>query len=240
MKILSVSNSFGVDATRYLYGICRAAGEKVKIVTLYIGGCSLARHYRNMLSEEKAYAYYINGMDSGLKVSLKEAILSDEWDVIVTQQCSPDSGTWDTYEPYLTELSAYFRRCAPKAALWWQDTWSFEEGCPRFGLTGFANREEMIPALRVCYEKAAETMGAVGRIPALDAMNRLYDAVGGETYRDGFHASLGIGRYTLACLWFATLLGKDPTGNGYRDFDAEITEEKIALGQKIAKETAGL
>ena len=179
-------------------------------------------------------------MNSVLTVSLKNALLSDEWDVIVTQQCSPDSGEWDTYEPFLSELTAYFRRYCPKALLWWQDTWSFEEGCPRFGLTGFANREEMIPALRVCYEKAAQTMQASGRIPALEAMNRLYDAVGGETYRDGFHASLGIGRYTLACLWFASLLGKDPTGNGYRDFDAEITEEKIALAQKIAKETAGL
>ena len=82
-KILFVSNSFGVDSTRYFYGVSRAVGKKVKVATLYIGGCSLYRHYRNMLSGEKAY--YINGMESGLMVSLKEALLSDEWDVIVTQ-----------------------------------------------------------------------------------------------------------------------------------------------------------
>ena len=74
----------------------------------------------------------------------------------------------------------------------------------------------------------------------VDATRYLYGLFGAETYRDGFHASLGIGRYTLACLWFATLLGKDPTGNAYRDFDVEITEENIALGQKTAKETAGI
>ena len=55
-KILVVSNSFGEDANRYVYGIARGqkpARDDVKIVTLYIGGCSLARHYRNMLSGEK-------------------------------------------------------------------------------------------------------------------------------------------------------------------------------------------
>ena len=64
MKILAISNSFGVDGTRYLYGIARAAGDNFKVVTLYIGGCSLYRHYRNMLSEENAYSLYLNGIDS--------------------------------------------------------------------------------------------------------------------------------------------------------------------------------
>ena len=107
LKILTVGNSFGEDATRYLYGVARAAGDEVKIAMLFIGGCSLYRHYRNMLSEERAYAYQINGMHSGLHVSLKEALLSDEWDFVVTQQCSPDSGSIETYYPYVTVLADY-------------------------------------------------------------------------------------------------------------------------------------
>ena len=67
-KILAISNSFGVDATRYLYDVARREGKTVKVVTLHIGGCSLYRHYRNMLSDERAYEYYINGINSGLKV----------------------------------------------------------------------------------------------------------------------------------------------------------------------------
>lgn len=235
-KILSISNSFGVDATRYLYGVCRAAGEPVKVVTLYIGGCSLARHYRNMLSEEKAYAYFINGMDSGLKVSMKEALLSDEWDIVSTQQCSPHSGREDSYFPYLPALAEYIRTCVPKAKLYLQTTWSFDEGCPRFGKTGFSGREEMIPAVEACYAKAAKAVSADGLIPGLDAMNRLYDAVGGTAYRDGFHASLGLGRYTLACTWFAALFGGDPTENSFRDFDVPVTEEEVLLAQTIGKE----
>ena len=51
MRVLAIGNSYSQDATRYLYGIARAGGVDVKVVNLYIGGCSLSRHYRNMLSE---------------------------------------------------------------------------------------------------------------------------------------------------------------------------------------------
>ncbi|MBR6680684.1 MAG: DUF4886 domain-containing protein [Clostridia bacterium] len=235
-KILSISNSFGVDATRYLYGIARAAKENIKIVTLYIGGCSLYRHYRNMLSEEAVYDYYIDGINSGLKVSLKTALLSDEWDVVTLQESSPRSGNAETYFPYITELSAYVKRHAPEAEQYMHMTWSFSETSPRFALTPYANREEMIPKIREAYEGAAKAVGITKFIPSLDAMCKLYDTVGEETYRDGFHCSLGISRYTLACVWFMTLCGKDIEGNSFRDFDVEVSEEHVALAQKIAKE----
>lgn len=235
-KFLFISNSFGVDSTRYLYGISRAAGKDIKVMTLYIGGCSLYRHYRNMLSEERAYEVYYNGMGTGLRISLKEALLADEWDVIATQQSSPRSGEADSYFPYVTELAAYIRKMAPAAKLWLQMTWSFDEGHERFKLTSHANRAEMIPAIRACYTKAAEAINADLMMPALDAMNKLYDAIGEKTYRDGFHCSKGVGRYMLACMWFMALFGKTIDGNTFRDFDVEVSEEYVALAQRFAKE----
>ena len=236
MKILAIANSFGVDAGRYLYGIARASKEEVKLVVLHIGGCSLYRHYRNMLSGERAYEYYINGMNSGLKVSLQEALFSDEWDYVVTQQCSPESGLYETYQPYLNELAAYVRRSAPKAKLYLQMTWSFAKECSRFGLTPFSNREEMIPAVRTAYARAAEEIGADGVISSMDAMCRLYDEIGDRAYRDGFHCSFGTGRYMLGCLWFMTFFGTDVTGNSFRDFDVYVSEEEVLLAQRIAQE----
>ena len=236
-KILLISNSFGEDATRYLYGIARAAGEDVKVVTLYIGGCSLYRHYRNMLSEEKAYEYIFNGVRSGLSVSLKEALLSDEWDLVTLQQCSPKSGDSESYFPYITELAEYVRKMAPEAKLYTHETWSFAEGCSRFGYTNFTTREEMIPAVKASYVKAAEAINADGTVHSLEAMNRLYDAIGDRAYRDGYHCSLGVGRYMLGCLMFMSFFGKEVEGNTYRDFDVEISEDDISLAQKIAKET---
>lgn len=235
-KILAIANSFGVDAGRYVYGIARAAKEEVKLVVLHIGGCSLHRHYRNMLSDEKAYEYHINGMYSGLNISLKEALLSDEWDYVVTQQCSPKSGEYETYQPYLDELAAYVRRLAPAAKLYLQMTWSFAEGCNRFDLTPFANRREMIPAVREAYTRAAASINADGMIPSMDAMCRLYDEIGDQTYRDGFHCSLGTGRYMLGCVWYMMFTGHDISGNTFRDFDVEVSEEEVMLAQRIARE----
>ena len=235
-KILSISNSFGVDATRYLYGIARAAKEDIKIVTLYIGGCSLYRHYRNMLSEEAVYDYYINGMKSGLQVSLKTALLSDEWDVVTLQECSARSATENTYFPYVTELTDYVRRLAPEAELYMHTTWSFADSSPRFAAAKCNGREDMIPKIRAAYAGAAKAVGIEKFIPSLDAMCKLYDVIGEETYRDGFHCNLGISRYMLACVWFMALCSKDIDGNSFRDFDVEVTEEQVALAQKIAKE----
>ena len=118
MKILFIANSFGEDTTRYLHGIARADGKNWKVVNLYIGGCSLYRHYRNMLSADKAYSLELNGVSSGFYVSLSEALLSDEWDVVTLQQCSHESTLADSYEPYLSRLAAFVREYAPKAKLW--------------------------------------------------------------------------------------------------------------------------
>ena len=235
-KFLFISNSFGVDSTRYLYGISRAAGKDIKVMTLYIGGCSLSRHYRNMLSEKPAYEVYFNGVATGLFVSLKEALLLDEWDVVATQQSSPKSGECDAYYPYDVELAAYIRKLAPRAKLWMQMTWSFDEGHERFKLTSHKNRAEMIPAIRSCYAESAERMKVDFMMPALDAMNKLYDAIGEKTYRDGFHCSKGVARYMLGCMWFMALFGKSIDGNTYRDFDVEVTEEQVLMAQTFAKE----
>jgi len=235
-KILIIGNSYGVDAHRYVYGIARAAGEAVKIVNLNIGGCSLYRHYRNMLSGEAAYNYYINGMDSGLKVSLSQALLSDEWNVVVMQQCSPLSGRLSSYSPYIEELSAYVKKYVPEAKQYMHMTWSFAEGCPRFALTDFTCREEMIPATRQAYLEAAETIRADGIIPSMDAMCKLYDVIGEETYRDGYHCNMGITRYMLGCLWFMVFFGRDVEGNTFRDFDVAVSEEQVLLAQKLARE----
>lgn len=239
MKILVIGNSFGTDATRYLYGVARANKTNLKVVNLYIGGCSLYRHYRNMLSEEAAYSYEINGITSGLFVSIKDALLSDEWDVVTLQQCSPDSDKKGSYEPYLSELAAYVRRHAPKAKLWIHETWTFEHDHPRFLKTASTSPEEMLPKIQANYRDAAERIGATGIIPSGEAMYRYYTAMranGKTMYRDGFHAGLGSGRYLLACVWYSTLCKKSVIGNTFRDFDVETSEEDVLLAQKIANE----
>ena len=102
MNVLAIGNSFSEDATRYLHGIARADGEVMNVTNLFIGGCSLERHYRNMLSGEAAYELQCNGHKTGFPVSLSEALLNRKWDVVTVQQVSNLSFVKDSYEPYIS------------------------------------------------------------------------------------------------------------------------------------------
>lgn len=235
-KILIIGNSFGTDVSRYLWGVSRAGGEELSVVNLFVGSCSLYRHYRNMLSEEPAYSYEINGHSTGLLISLKKALLLDEWDFVVFQQCSPKSGEYESYQPYLSALSDYVKRLCPPAKQCIHLTWTFADGCTRFQLSPFTGRDEMQAATIAAYRKAAADIGSDLIIPSGLAMWELYRYKGADTYRDGFHCNPGIARYMLACLWFSFFTGRSCLGNGFRDFDVPVTEEDVALAEKIADE----
>ena len=88
MQILSIGNSFSQDAQRYLSKIARANGELIQSFNLFIGGCPLSTHYRCMLNEKANYMLEMNGVGTGFYVSLKEALLTRDWDVITIQQVS--------------------------------------------------------------------------------------------------------------------------------------------------------
>lgn len=236
VKILMIGNSFGQDSLRYLHGIYRAAGIDTKIVNLHIGGCSLYRHYRNMLSEEKVYSYEINGHITGLFVSLKEVLLSDEWTYIVMHQCSPESGRYESYHPYLEELYAYIKKLCPPAKICMNKTWTFAHDCKRFGLTQFTCPEEMFPAITECYDKAAKLINAHKLIPSGDAMHALYEIYGENIYRDGFHANKTFTRYMLGCVWYMTLTGRSVEGNTFCDLDGDVSEEVLETVRKVAIE----
>ena len=55
MKVLSIGNSFSTDATAYLHRAAVSAGVDLDTYNLYIGGCSLERHWDNVVREAKEY-----------------------------------------------------------------------------------------------------------------------------------------------------------------------------------------
>ncbi|MFA5561741.1 MAG: DUF4886 domain-containing protein [Eubacteriales bacterium] len=239
MKILSIGNSFSRDAQRYLYGIGRSAGVPVKAMNLVIGGCSLYRHYRNMLSEGAAYALDLNGMPSDLPLSLKDALLSDEWHFVTLQQYSFESTDYPTYQPYLNELAAYIRRLCPGARLLLQQTWAYEPGSARLAETRYTDPEKMHADLSAAYRQAAKDIRADGILPVGDAIAEAYKRGLSPLYRDGFHLSLGLGRFLAGCVWFSCLTGQDLSAVSYHDFDREtdpaMVEEAKAIAASVAQ-----
>ena len=241
MDILSIGNSFSADAQRYLHQIAKADGFKLNAFNLFIGGCPLSRHYRNMLTEEAAYQLQMNGESTGFKVSLKDALLNREWDVITIQQASHQSTDYENYQPYINKLVEYVRLCQPKAKIAVHQTWAYEQDSPRLKeKMGYNDQFEMFKAAEAAYKKAAEEIGADFLIPSGTVFQKLLEAGVEKVHRDSFHASYGLGRYTLGLLWYTMLSGKPVAGNSFCDFDEEISEDEIAIAKKCVAELCGI
>lgn len=234
MKILAIGNSFSQDATRYLYQIARSHGQKWQVANLYIGGCSLARHFRNMHSETRAYELQWNGVGTGFYVSIKEALLSRDWDIITLQQASHFSAFYDTYQPYMTELAAYVRSFCPKAKLYIHQTWAYEAASAKLESVNFAAPDDMFAAVEKAYARAAEEIGADGIIPSGKLLLELSHQVG-KVHRDTYHASLGLGRYALSLLWYRCISGKTVNDNTFRDFDEPVSEDLISTALELVE-----
>lgn len=238
MEVLCIGNSFSQDASRYIHQIARADGVNLNVVNLYIGGCPLDRHYRNMLSEESAYVLQVNGVWTGFTVSLKNALLNRKWDYVSFQQVSSKAPDFGTYEPYLTELSKYVKKLSPAAKQLIHQTWAYEEGSARLcDELGYAHHEDMFSDIEAAYKKAAKEIVADGIIPSGKLFEGLVNAGVGPVHRDTFHASLGIGRYALGLMWYRYLAGNDVTGNSFCDFDEEIPESTVEKIKTCVMET---
>lgn len=237
MQVLAIGNSFSQDATAYLKKISEFGKGDITVVNLVIGGCSLSRHYRNMLSGERAYSMEFNGQATGFYVSLDEALLSRDWDVITIQQASHFSFKAESYQPYLDSLADYIRECCPQAKLYLHETWAYEEGSERlFKVAKYETRKAMYNDLHAAYVKAAEDIKADGFIPSGTLMEKLIENGVTRLHRDSFHASYDIGRYALALLWFGKLTGKSVLDNGFRCHMGEISDEEYAIIKKCVEE----
>lgn len=239
MNILSIGNSFSQDAQRYLHQIARAGGANINSFNLFIGGCPLSRHFRNMHSELPAYRLEMNGCSTDFSVSLKEALLNRDWDVITVQQVSTKSPNYNTYQPYLDELVEYIRRLVPKAKIAVHQTWAYEQDSKRLNETlKYNDYKDMLSDIVNSYQKAAEHIHADYIIPSGEVFGAMLENGIDRVHRDTFHASLGLGRYALGLTWYRVLTGNDVTNNPFNDFDEEVSAEQIAIAKKSVQEVA--
>ncbi len=243
MKLLSIGNSFSDDAHAYLKSVADAAGTYLFAGNMTIGGCSLEQHFRYMKGREERYSYVLNGNTTGLFLHLDKALLSQNWDVITLQQVSHCAPRYETYQPYLNALVAHVRELCPKAKLYLQETWAYEEGSHRLTTElGYKSQADMYRDVRASYEQAAKDIAADGIIPSGTAFQQLLAGGAEKIHRDTFHADMGIGRLTLALTWLRALTGVKPTEI---DLSAvrttkPVTAQEIALAQKAAEDACTL
>lgn len=212
MNILAIGNSFSRDATAYLHQLLTASGVENTVVNLYIGGCSLERHWQNIEGDRADYEYQLNGRIMERRVSIRQALEERAWDVIITQQASHDSGWAETYEPFLSLMCGYLREKCPQAKLYLHQTWAYEIDSPHGNFMRYSRDQAlMYRKLTECYTSAAQRHDMT-LIPCGKVIQTLrqrepfrYQEGGMSLCRDGFHMHLIYGRYALSCTWAKTL-----------------------------------
>lgn len=165
-KVLMIGNSFSICVLRHLPTVAEKGDVQLDLASLYIGGCSLARHWENAKRDGDAdcrpyrYDRIVNGkrVVDGAKRNVCEVLRQDKWDIVTLQQASHDSWRPDTYHPAGDEMVALVRRLAPQAKIYVQETWSYTPWDKRLKKWGI-DQDEMYAQLHAAYAGFAKGHG---------------------------------------------------------------------------------
>ena len=240
IKVLAIGNSFSQDAVeQYLYELAAAQGDSLVIGNAYIGGCSIDRHYDNLVKGLAAYEYrkVVGGVRSNKKnVDLVSIIRDEQWDVVSLQQASHYSGLPKTYanlgqlkrlvQSYTTNLHVEFV---------WHMTWAYADDFVSKNFEPYDNSQhKMYTAIVSTMQNVLPAIGQPRVIPSGTAIQLGRYRLGDTLNRDGYHLSLTLGRYIAACTWCEFLTGRIVDGNSY--WPETITEEEAQTCQLVAHE----
>ena len=237
LKLLAIGNSFSEDAIEQnLFELAAAAGHQMVIGNMYIGGCSLERHWGNAQSNKPDYDYRKIGIDGKMtrtaNYTLDKALRDEQWDYVSLQQVSQLSGMYNSFQPYLDSLIAYVRARVPATTkLIWHVTWAYAQNSTHGGFANYdRNQDKMYRAIvegaqRLKKENAQFSLF----VPVGTAIqNARTSFVGDHLNRDGFHLDLVLGRYTAACTWFECLFGTKVVGNRYAPKGLNKAQKAVA------------
>ena len=124
VRILAIGNSFSLSLCKFFPSAAAAAGAPVEFCSLYIGGCSLARHADNIRKAEEDPDFAPYGVTwfhadrpaapVKFNANIPQMLATQAWDVVTIQQASPASWRPETYRPAADEGVAEIRRLAPQ------------------------------------------------------------------------------------------------------------------------------
>ena len=212
LKILFLGNSFSYDIAETFWNVADSLLDKeIHIGILGIGACTLVMHSRNLHFGNGEYEYKStnNGVwKSVLNVPANGYISGENWDYIVIQQASHQSGKPDSYDPHLKNVVDQLKALCPGARILWHMTWAYEPDCE---YTYFSNYDhDTMKMYNAIVDTVKSTVLANEDIFAvIPSGTAIQNARTVKEYanlcRDGFHLSIPYGRYVVA-LGLAALL----------------------------------
>lgn len=239
LKVLAIGNSFSEDAVEeHLSGLVRAEGLNVIICNMYIGGCSIERHVKNLRGNLPEYRYRKIDVDGKMKevygYTLEKVLAEEDWDYVSVQQSSPYSGQPESYA-LLPELVEFVKARVPDdAVIMFHQTWAY---APKSDHKGFANYDrdqmKMYKAIVDAVNQEAPKAGIMKIVPSGTAIqNARTSHLGDDLTRDGYHLSRPLGRYIASCTWLEEVIGVNPVGNSY--CPEGMTQKECRTAQKAA------
>lgn len=245
LRVLAIGNSFSVDAVeQYLHSVASGAGKSIVIGNLYIGGCSLDRHFENISNDEPAYSYRKIGVDGRADTvpdcTLRQGLLDEPWDVITFQQASHYSGQYDTYS-HLPELIAIVRETVgDHPRFLWHMTWAYSTDSDHSGFKNYGNDQlQMYEAIVAVAKRIMnENKELTGIIPCgtaiQDARTTDLRSNGRELTRDGYHLDRRLGRYIASCTWFGVLFDAPEINTTF--IPVRVSDTEAYLAREAARE----
>ena len=231
-KVLFIGNSFSVGTATYMHQIAKAMGEDLYVAVLYIGGCSIQKHYHHIINNTKEYDIYVNGDKNALmyNATIFDGLnLQEQWDIISYQQWSYNSCDANSYFPELTLLSEKVKELKD-AQFVLNETWSYAKDYrhEKYGenpMDQQAMTKDVINAYHEVSKKTGFPLFPVGEYIA-----KAREVFGDILNRDGFHLS-ELGRVLAGLVWCYQLFGKKElkyypnTGKSYDDITPGISEQ---------------
>lgn len=133
LRVLCIGNSFTLSLQGFWPNVARECGTPLQYAIMYIGGCELARHARNIdIAATNAcyrpyaiYQDYCGRRHAGRRSNIQEMLAAEKWDVVTIQQASHESWRWESYPRPTKRLVEKIRELAPQARIVVQQTWSY-------------------------------------------------------------------------------------------------------------------
>ena len=238
MKILSIGNSFAMDTMEHLANVALDLGvEEVKMAYLYIGGCSINRHWTNAQSDLAEYKYYVNtgeGWEMTSDVSISTAVKEEVWDWISIQHGTGDGSFYTKLESYdkLLPLIQYVKNLAGDSTkIAFNMTWVGEPTREHHEIQYYEGNQLLI------FEKISElTKNVIAQMKEIDMVSPTGVAIQNartsrlETLtRDGYHLTKDVGRYIAALTFIKALTGIDVENIKWTPEGVGVYEKKVAL-----------
>ena len=259
LKVLTLGHSLAVDSGHMLAMVAHAEGrDGLKVGTLYYSGCPLGKHVEYLTKNSPEYILYLSSTENPDEapqamesVTMQDALVLDEWDVIVMQGGVFEVGKDPTYQANsIQTIQKYVNenKLNPDAVFAWHMFWvppldnSLRDMYPDpQNNTYYTNykdfqddRSVLYDAVTGCVEKhilSDDTFSFM--IPSGTAMENALSSYLEEKdlYRDYAHAS-DLGRVIAAYTWYCRLYDVDALD----EIKLDVIPKKLFKSTKLTED----